>query len=442
MNRYTLELPMRGGWIRIWVIALVALGLSAPVLSAANLNSRMIPHEEAQQLGLTRAWFGHIDLDPARNHVERAILTGNRLTVLTSAGVVQEFDAETGQSLWTAPIGNENYPSLGPTASDKYVALVNGSTLYVLDRADGRPIIIRRVGGAPGAAPALSQEFVFVPLVRGRIEAYPLSLDKKTAPWYYQSYGRMMVAPLATPETVVWTTDAGYLYVGNSTKAGMRYRMETGSDIVAPPAFLKPYVFVASTSGEVFAMQEDSGIRRWKYSTGFPIERTPAPVGDRVFVSTAEPSMHCINALTGDMLWEAPRVSQFAAASKTKVYGVDDLGALVVLDGASGRQLGRIAVDRPIHSLVNQDTDRLFLISREGVIECLREIDSKEPFVHPKPVATAPPVAGETAEPAAEAAAMDDPAEATTADEPATEEQPPKPAENFGVEDSDNPFGE
>jgi PQQ-like domain len=285
--------------------------------------------------------------------------------------------------------------------------------------------------------------------VKGRIEAYPLSTDKKAAPWYYQSSGRAMVAPLATPETVVWTTDAGYLYVGNADKRGMRYRMETGSDIVAPPSYLKPYVYVASTTGEVFAMQEDSGVRRWKYSGGFPIERPAAPVGKRVFVTTAEPTMHCIEAETGNVLWEAPGVEQFAAASKGRVYGVDDLGGLVILDGAKGSVLGRIAMDRPIQSLVNDQTDRLYLISREGVVECLRETDSKEPFLHnPKPPTPEQPAAGAT--PATAPATKPAPsAPATTGDagdapaaEPATEEQPEKPAGNFGVEDSENPFGE
>jgi hypothetical protein len=258
-----------------------------------------------------------------------------------------------------------------------------------------------------------------------------------------------MVAPLATPETVVWTTDAGYLYVGNSTKSGMRFRMETGSDIVAPPAFLKPYVYVASTTGEVFAMQEDTGIRRWKYATGFPVERPAAPVGNRVFVSTSEPALHCIDAQTGNMQWEAPGVEQFTAASKSRVYGVDEFGALVALDGAKGTQIGRIVVDEPIRSLVNQDTDRIYLVSREGVVECLREIESKQPLVHkPKPVEPQQPAAGAAAAPPAKPAdappaktgPTDEAAPPVKEVEPGTEDQP-KPAGNFGVQDSDNPFG-
>lgn len=433
------------------IVSLVALG------NVARSEGRLISQEEAHRLGLTRAWFAQVRLDRARNHIERAVLSGDRLTVLTSAGVVQEFNAVTGETLWTAPIGNESYPSLGPTGSEKYIALVNGSTLYVLDRTDGRPVIIRRVGGAPGAAPALAPNYVFVPLVNGRIEGYPLG-ETVLMPWYYQSHGRTMVSPLATPESVVWTTDSGYLYVGNSEQPRMRFRLETGSEIVAPPAYLKPYVYVASTSGEVFAMQELSGVRRWKYATGFPITRAAAPVGERVFVTSDEPALHCIDAASGNALWETPRVTQFASASKQRVYGVDDLGALVVLDGAKGTLLGRMASDHAIQALVNDQTDRLYLVSDDGIVECLRETDAKVPLYHnPKKEEPKKPEAGQKQPPKATAPAekpnpkskpseeaappAEQPEQAEKPEQPekpAGTEKPAKPGE-FGVDD--NPFG-
>src|SRR3954471_16265917 len=185
------------------VVAAVAMAVVV-LAGHARGESRLIGHEEAARLGLTRAWFTQVRLNSAETHVERAVLEGDRLTVLTSAGVVQELDALTGKTYWVAPIGNENYPSLGPAGNGKYVAVLNGSTLYVLDRKDGKPFFIRSVGSAPGAAPALSDAYVFVPLLSGRIEALPLG-NQKISPWYYQSFGRAMVKPLVTPESIVWT---------------------------------------------------------------------------------------------------------------------------------------------------------------------------------------------------------------------------------------------
>jgi outer membrane protein assembly factor BamB len=430
----------------------------------AQPGRQLVSQEESRHLGLERAWFAQVQLDRSRNRVERAVLTRDRLTVLTSSGLVQEFNARTGETLWTATIGNPRYPSLGPAANEKFVAMVNGSTLYVLDRADGRPIIMRPVGGAPGAAPALTSSYVFVPLVNGRIEGYPLG-EQKLTPWYYQSFGRAMVPPLATANTFVWTTDSGHMYVGHvEEQPGVRFRLETGSEIIASPAYRNKYIYAATISGETFAMNESSGARRWKYATGFTVSRAPAAISapaameareatadtaaanavtagvkDRVYVTSDEPTLHAIDAETGAGLWEAAGVAQFAAASRNRVYGVDDFGGLVVLDATTGSRIGHFPTGGTINALVNDQTDRLYLVSEQGTVQCLHEIGAKEPIYHVAPEPQTPPaeaVEGQPAETAETETTTEAPAEAVTTPPPADDEDP------FGAEAAEDPESE
>jgi outer membrane protein assembly factor BamB len=439
-----------GAGSRHWNVISRAIGILAAVavLSGdARGAHRMLAEGDATRLGLTRSWFTQVRLDSARNRIERMVLMGDRLTVLTTAGLVQEIDARSGKTYWTAPIGNENYPSLGPAGNDNVVAVVNGSTLFVLDRKDGKPLIIRPVGGAPGATPAVAEKYVFVPLVTGRIEGYPLG-DQKIAPWFYQSFGKAMVPPLATPESVVWTTANGHLYVGNSNDLVMRYRLETGSDIVAPPSYHRPFVYVGTVAGNLYAMNELTGARQWRYATGFPITRAPAAIGDRVYIASEQPALHCIDAIKGDRLWEAPNVVQFAAASKNRIYCVDDLGAFVVLNATSGATLARISSGSPVKTMVNDQTDRIYMFSPEGMVVCLHEAGAIEPLYHnPRPVEKekaapaekAPPsAAAKSAEPTEKPAARP---KATTPAETPKKDEEKKPAKkgDFGVEE--NPFG-
>jgi outer membrane protein assembly factor BamB len=444
--RCVVEAACRRYWkCRLFVVA--AVTFSAFVLTdEARCDHRLISQDEAARLGLTRAWFTQVRLDAAHTHVERAVLEGDRLTVLTSAGVVQDLNALTGSTYWIAPIGNENYPSLGPAGNEKFVAVLNGSTLYVLDRKDGKPAIIRSVGGAPGAAPGVSEDFVFIPLINGRVEAYSLG-NQKISPWYYQSFGRAMVAPLVTPESIIWTTDTGYLYVGGSVKLGMRYRLETGAEIVAPPSYRQPFVFVASMEGDVFATHELTGLQRWKYSCGFPVTRAAAAVGDRVFVTSSEPALHCVNATSGSGIWEAPHIKQFAAVSKDRVYAVNDLGEFVVLGAARGETLARIRTDRPLHALVNDQTDRVYLVSEDGLVECLHEAKIKEPIYHnpkpapakeeAKPAITPTPPTAKAAEKPAKAPAK---VEATEPAEKPEAEEEKMPSKKADAATEENPF--
>ena len=102
------------------------------------------------------------------------------LFVQTDLGMLHAIDAETGRTRWAVQVGNRRYPSLPPAANDQYVAVINGSTLYVLNRETGRGVKSHRLGGGPGAGPALSKDRVYAPLINGRIEGF--QLEKKTKP--------------------------------------------------------------------------------------------------------------------------------------------------------------------------------------------------------------------------------------------------------------------
>lgn len=383
---------------QLWTVLLAAVAMTLGTEATARAQAtrgKLISSQLAKQHGLQRAWFARADLNPARNHVVRSILSKDQLLILTSAGLLHAIDAHSGHTLWATSVGNSEYPSLGPATNDQLVALVNGSTLYVLDREDGRPVAEWRLSGAPGAGPAVSKDFVFVPMLNGRIEGFPLD-DEQSSPWYYHSSGRALVTPLATPDSVVWVTDRGYLYVAQLDGPSLRFRLESPSEFIAPPTYAGHTIFAISQFGELYAVDERDGNRQWKYATGFPTDREPAIVGDDVYVTSEGPSLHCVEITTGAGQWEAADIVQFAAASEKHVYGVDLYGTIVVVDRQTGAAVDRIPTGGMFRALVNDQTDRMYLISDDGLVLCLHEIGQQEPLYHtPHPgTAASPPVEG------------------------------------------------
>jgi len=448
-----------------WLVC-VALAASSAVPASAQLSSGLITQQQAANVGLTRAWFARAAVDPGRSKVLDWILSDDELLIVTDAGVIQAIDANTGATHWYTQFGNPNYPSLGPAANDKFVGVINGSTLYLLERTGGRIVFERPVGGVPGASPALSEDYVFVPTIGGLVEAYPLAAKSTVGTrWFYQSFGRTMVPPLVTPESVAWTTDAGYLYVGGADVPGVRFRLETRAEFVARPAYRAPLIYAASLVGEVFAVDEREGSLEWKFVTGFPTYRAPAAVGDRLFVSSEEPMLHCVDAKTGAHQWEVPGISQFAAATKAHVYGVDRFDSVRILNIADGAPVGRISSGGMLTALVNDQTDRLYMMSESGLVQCLHEIGANEPIHYvvrpaaktkpaepaaeeyrgdgqpatepaPKPAAT-PPLPPQDAKPSDIPAAVEDGGNVFGA--PAEEAAPPAESTEFGTGE-ENPF--
>lgn len=439
------------------VCACLALATFVAAGSASDVvlgEPSLVTREQAARAGLERAWFAQVPVDPARSRVTSWYLYMDRLYAVTNSGIVAAMNAETGEHLWSKQIGKPGYPAFGPSANADYLGIISGSKLYILNRHDGRAEWVRPVGSAPSSGPALSDTRAYVALMTGRIEGYKLDAPNEE-PWYYQSRGRTFLRPTISGNVVTWPTTEGFLYIGRADDPGVVFRLSTAGDIVTSPAHLEPYLYIASMDGYLYAINEVSGSERWRFSTGYAITSSPAIVDKQAYVASSEPAIHAINAETGAELWAAHGVAHFAAQGKQYVYGADTFGNLVVLDAKSGVTHARMGTPDGSETLVNDQSDRLFLVNDYGLVQCFHEIGSVEPTLYQKPPAppeagvtppatgVAAPPAGPLAAPAASpfeeedaAAAAEAPAEEPAAEEAAMEMD--EPVEEPAADD--NPF--
>jgi len=307
------------------------------------------------------------------------------LYVATSQGVVHALDAETGRTRWALPIGRPNHPSFAPAANDEVVCVVNGSVLYVVDSENGELIWKRQMKGVPGAAPAVTHDMVYVPLVKESVEAYRLfKLDERYQwPITFMSTGRGLIRPTTTSGSVCWPTDRGYFYVADSVQAKPRFRLEANNTIVAPASYLaNNKLIVASIDGYVYCVQEYSGQLLWRFSTGQPISHMPIALGDEVYVIIDDGGMFRVSGETGEEIWWTPEIRGFTAASDTRLYCTDHIGRTVIVDRESGGRLATIPTLDLDLKVVNWQTDRLYVGTKSGVIQCLHETQLDKPLFH------------------------------------------------------------
>ncbi|MGA2030990.1 MAG: PQQ-binding-like beta-propeller repeat protein [Thermoguttaceae bacterium] len=420
------------------LVLAAALGALLVRADLASISAADDPIAEttAQQHGLTRPWFSQVQMDRARSRVHDLILHDGILYVQTDRAMIHAIDAETGRSLWARMIGRPEHPSMTPGIGDDLMAVVNGSRLYVVNRYTGDLLYETEVEGAPGAGPAVSRKRAYVPMVNGMIMAYriePLTdplkelgklgkpeaemteEEKKAAeeerrqdirvrqdyvpPMACHSAGRALVQPVVTmqnadEEFAAWTTDRGYLNVGRidrrmEDKLLIKYRLLTGAPIEAQPTYLPPNpkmpddvgtIFAGSRDGYVYALVERSGEQLWKFSAGEPILEPPAVIEQRVFVCTQLSGMFCLDAKNGRQQWWAPEIVRFLAAGKLRVYAADRRGRIVTLDAKTGTRLDVLPYEGWSLKLTNTDTDRIYVGTDTGLVQCLREIDQVQPI--------------------------------------------------------------
>jgi len=304
------------------------------------------------------------------------------LYIMTDLGMVHAIDAETGRTRWTTPVGNPNSHNEAPGANDDYVAVVNGSTIFVLNQSNGKIVWRRQARGAPGAGPAVTDQAVFVPMLNGAVESYQLT-DYRRSPRILKSHGRAIVQPIYTGLNVAWPTDRGHLNVAEERRGRMRFRVETNNSILAQATKLSPgRILTVSSDGYLYCIDEMSGDILWRFSSGEPISTAPIVGGDAIYLVTDDRTLYCVSPVRGQLQWSTPGVRGFLAASEKRLYCSSTTGRLLVISAATGSRLGSLSAEALDLRVLNHQTDRIFLGSRHGVIQCLREVQQEWPHIH------------------------------------------------------------
>jgi len=421
--------------------------------AGASPANRLISPNDAGRMGLTRAWFTQVRLDPGRSRVEHIRLfeatdrLPDTLFVQTDRAVVHAIDAETGQTLWVRSVGSPNHPSMSLGANDEIVGVANGTTLYLIDRADGRIVWTRRLTGVPVDGLVLTNHFVFIPMLNGQVLAYPITkkqfeedesppvaaakedappndvaaeAEKRPAPepavetnqgplaletefslpLTCVSLGRVTSQPIFIHEDfrnqyLAWSTTTGlfvaYVNLTMRDDFPVKYQLRTTSSMVTQPTYLPPgigqgnidgLIFSTSAAGEIHAIAATRGTELWQYAVGQPINEPVTPIRERLYAVTELGTLFCLDSITGQVHWSIEGVGQFVAASENRVYVADRGGQLVALDVNTGARVDSLFTsDLPV-KFRNVRTDRIYLATPSGLVQCLRETAQTEPLRH------------------------------------------------------------
>ena len=349
--------------------------------SLSHAESGLVPSDVALRFGLERAWFSQVRVDPAQHEVATWTLDRNELFAITTDGTVQAMDAETGAIRWVSEVASRNASTAGMAVNADVVAVLSATRLHFLDRRDGRLLSYRVLGGAPSASPALSNRIAYVALHSGRLEGYEIDSPYASV-WQYQSSGRCYLSPTATGRVVSWPTTGGLLYVASAESKQPLFRVRTNGEIVSPPTEKQPYLYVASLGGHFYCFHELTGREMWRYSTGYAVIHKPAIVGEVAFVASEEPALHAVDAVRGTKKWSVKGIDHFAALSEHFAYGLDRIGTFYIMDREAGSIAGTIPTSLDMKPIVNDQSDRVYLVNKRGLVQCFHEIGADEPTWH------------------------------------------------------------
>lgn len=316
--------------------------------------------------------------------VVEVVIPQIKLVIVSSDGLVQNIDAESGKLLWSSACGQSSAPAHPGAISDAGVTVIHGERLYLLDWETGKHAMTVPLRYSTANSVAVSKEIGFVSDFTGRVVAY--GIGKSIKPWNYVMQGRSIGRTVSLHSSLfsAIASDAGYVYVfaeAETPKIWLRY--ETNSAITGSLTAANDAFYVGTAGGLISKISVDSrmGNIDWEYRIGKTVTAPALVAADLVVVASESGDIVGIDDRTGIALWlqGGQNIVQPIAKVDDKILSISSAGELVSLSSKTGAPVGRTAPINLASPVVNQMSDRVYLIGKWGRVQCLRKIGAALP---------------------------------------------------------------
>jgi len=303
-------------------------------------------------------------------------------------GSVDGFDAESGKNLWSNSVGKPNLPTYGPGANDKYVAISNGNTLYVLETQTGKLVGQRYVKESLGAAPQPINSMVYCSTLSNAVLAFDAA-DVAASNVTSARFSSGVPSPVILSKNqlfIAWP-NKNFIYVAQAGRSiSLWNRLVSQDPFIASPQITDDGYIAVSSTGMVYRInlsRTESIV--WRTNLAAQCQKTPLVANGLILVAADSGALVAISEKDGELMWlaEESDVEQALSVTPTRIYVQRKAGQLATIDRATGKTIA--SVERPFAlGLHNDVNDRIILYTDDGSMICLHEPDANYPKLnHP-----------------------------------------------------------
>ncbi len=213
-----------------------------------------------------------------------------------------------------------------------------------------------------------------VPAAQSASEASSLLLKPKLElEWCFETSGPIgwTSAPIVDKEdqTLFVASSDGNLYAVEIASGKARWRCKTGNALLASPVLLSDKVLVANTAGKVQAISAKSGDIIWQHDLKESVVSTPAIGRDVLFVPTNEGWLWALDCETGKVRWKFNAGHAIVCAPNRHgeliLFGTKG-GAFHALSVSDGESVWRFRAGSPIVASSSTSVDSVYFGTQAG----------------------------------------------------------------------------
>ena len=383
-------------------LMLLGMVLLAPTTLCAQRGlvgtNPLPPQHQLNRFNLTRTWWGNATMDPTRDKLVSLSLDDEILIAQATNGVVTAFDNSTGKKLWATKIGRTDEISFPATFNEDLVLVVSGMTLFAIEKWTGQIRWEIRLPRFPSSSPAADATSVYIGFLDGSLVSFDLSkVDKyykdhllptwsyATIRWRYQTNKAITVTPLPGDRLVYFTSRNGSMYAVSAQRRELVFQFETDAPLTAPLVRYKDSLLLSTEDFRIYSLNLENGGVRWQFVTGLKISKSPQVIEEDLYLLPERGGLYKLSARNGTQQWWRPGIDGFVSASPSVLYVSDRLHNLIMLARGDGAMLGALPLQQFTIRYANDQTDRLYMATSEGLIIALREREREEPIFYKYP---------------------------------------------------------
>ncbi|MBM3966634.1 MAG: hypothetical protein FJ308_16450, partial [Planctomycetes bacterium] len=256
---------------------------------------------------------------------------------------------------------------------------------YAMELKTGNLVNSARLSFTPTGTPVPLKTRVMVPSIGGRIIGY--DMEKPVIEPVILRAGvenRNGTAMSPDGDFLAWASDTSLFLIHNENVPKMWSRVNAGALVGSRPvATSKGFVFVGNFGTVIHANTNRTGSYQWRANLAMPTSRSPVVGRDHVLVLSDDGRLEALDLETGTRAWPnmAANINRILGVGKETVYVRDSGGMLATHKLSDGSLVAR--TNCLLQGIIpNSITDRLFVVSRDGHLTCMREKGAVMPTMY------------------------------------------------------------
>jgi eukaryotic-like serine/threonine-protein kinase len=293
---------------------------------------------------------------------------------------VYAIDVQSGQKKWAFPTGDRVVSS--PVVVDGVVYIgSDDNNVYAIEAQSGHKKWAFPTGGHVSSPPAVVAGVVYIGSQDGNIYAIDAQSGEKR--WAFQTASTQRPPPQgpqprgpappppgpppARPSSPVVVEGVVYIstpdmnvYAIDAQSGEKKWAFQTGGSVISSPAVVEGVVYVGSQDGNIYAIDAQSGQERWAFqaassvcSPSPPVASSPTVVEGVVYIGSQDGNIYAIDAQSGQKKWAFP-TGFCVVSSPAVVNGVVYVGSfdsnVYAIDAQSGEKKWTFQTGDIVHS--------------------------------------------------------------------------------------------